>query len=159
MTVFVDAERSDATETGAEVAFGPKVGPNTLERLLCVGTVRVVGMEHGKPVTTTAATGAIPPAIRAAVFHRDGGCTIDGCNSRYRLQPHHIAPFSDGGSHDPDNLATLCWYHHHVAIHQGGYRLDPSTPPHRRRLIRAGCHGPSPPTVRDPLTSSTAEAS
>lgn len=145
VTVFVDAERQDAAETGTEVAYGPRVGPDTLERLLCTGTVRVVGMAHGKPVTATAATRAIPPATRDAVVHRDGGCTIDGCTSRYRLQPHHITPFSEGGSHDSDNLATLCWYHHHVAIHQAGYRLDPSTLPHRRRLIRPRGRDPGRP--------------
>lgn len=137
VTVFVDARHNEAPERAAEVEFGPRVGPDALERLLCTGTVRVVGMEDETPVVTTASTRRIPPAIRDAVALRDGGCSIDGCQSRYRLQPHHIVRYSDGGSHHPDNLATLCWYHHHVAVHQAGYHINPATPRHRRRLHRA----------------------
>jgi hypothetical protein len=147
VTVFVDARVDGAVETAAEVEFGPKVGPATLEGLLCVGRVRVVGLEDGEPVVVSKSTRAIPPAIRAAVFQRDGGCTIDGCSSRHRLEPHHITPRSRGGDHSMDNLTTLCWYHHHVAIHGSGYRIDPDSPPHRRRLIRARrCAGADPPT-------------
>lgn len=144
-TVFVDATGridtggGDPSEATAEVAYGPRVGPDTLELILCTGSVRVVGMNEGKPVTTSSVARAIPNAIRAFVAARDGGCTIDGCASRYRLQPHHVQPWSHGGSHDPDNLTTLCWYHHHVAIHRSGFTIDPTSPPRRRRLVR---HGP-----------------
>ncbi|MDX1449508.1 MAG: HNH endonuclease, partial [Acidimicrobiia bacterium] len=68
--------------------------------------------------------------------HRDGGCTIDGCTSQFRLEPHHIEEQANGGDHHPDNLTLLCWYPHHVVIHQEGFTLDPDTPPGRRRLIR-----------------------
>jgi Domain of unknown function (DUF222)/HNH endonuclease len=147
VTVFVDARSDNTPETAAEVAFGPKVGPETLEALLCGGRIQVVALDDGEPVVATRSTRAIPPAIRAAVLHRDGGCTIGGCGSRYRLEPHHIVRRSDGGSHDMGNLTTLCWYHHHVAIHGSGYRIDPASPPHRRRLIRAShTSGPDPPT-------------
>lgn len=144
-TVFVDATGRVATggnpsEATAEVAYGPRVGPDTLELILCTGSVRVVGIDGGRPVTTSSATRAIPNAVRAFVAARDGGCTIDGCASRYRLQPHHIHPWALGGSHDPDNLTTLCWYHHHVAIHRSGFTIDPESPPRRRRLVRHG-HG------------------
>ena len=134
VSVFVDTRHDHPTET-AEIAFGPRVGPTTLEELLCTGTIRVVDMDGAIPVSTSPATRHIPPAIRDAVAARDGSCTIDGCRSRYRLQPHHVTAYGEGGSHHPDNLTTLCWYHHHVAIHQPGYRIDPHTPPQRRRLI------------------------
>jgi len=137
VTVFVDATHNDAAETGAEIMYGPRVGPNTLETMLCGGAaINVVGLDGGVPIVTSRATRTIPPAIRQTVANRDGGCTIDGCTSRYRLQPHHIIRVADGGTHDADNLTTLCWYHHHVAIHGSGYRIDPESPPHRRRLIR-----------------------
>ncbi len=60
---------------------------------------------------------------------------IDSCRSSYRLQTHHVIPRRDGGDNTPTNLATLCWYHHHIAIHRKGHRIDPHTPPHRRRLL------------------------
>jgi hypothetical protein len=144
VTVFVDGNLAADTggEAGAEIEFGPKVGPATLERILCAGAVKLVGMAEGEPVTTTRASRAIPPAVRHAVLWRDGGCTIDGCRSRYRLQPHHVRPWSAGGSHGPENLTTLCWYHHHVVIHGEGGRLDPASPPGKRRFLRFARAGP-----------------
>lgn len=154
VSVFVDAREADVggrhTEGGAisaEIAYGPHVGPDTLEAMLCSGMVRVIGMAEGKPVTTSTRSRAIPQGIRDAVLNRDGGCTIDGCRSRYRLEPHHIQPRSRGGSHDMANLTTLCWYHHHVAIHGSGYRIDPDSPPARRRLTRGSYPGVDPPRL------------
>jgi hypothetical protein len=141
VTVFVDATRGKATrdnptEMAAEIAAGPRVGPDALEQMLCTGTVSVVSMDGMTPVATSPAARAIPPALRHAILHRDQGCTIDGCASRYRLQPHHIRRWADGGHHGMSNLTTLCWFHHHVAIHGQGYEIDPHTPPFRRRLRR-----------------------
>ncbi len=150
VTVFVDAREEDAPETAAEVGYGPRVGPDTLETLLCTGSVRVVGMHGARPVSTSRTSRTIPPAIRAVVAHRDKRCAIDGCTSRYRLQPHHVQGYATGGDHDPDNLVTLCWYHHHVAVHRSGFRIDPESPPRRRRLMRPtslqpGRSGADPP--------------
>ncbi|HET7845961.1 MAG TPA: HNH endonuclease [Acidimicrobiia bacterium] len=47
---------------------------------------------------------------------------MEGCHSRYRLQPHHIKERQHGGDHHPDNLVTLCWFHHHVVVHERGFR-------------------------------------
>jgi hypothetical protein len=79
-----------------------------------------------------------------------GSCSIEGCRSRYRLQIHHICPRSRGGSQHPDNLTTLCWYHHHVAIHGMGMEIDRETPVHRRRLRwpRGRDPTPTPPDFR-----------
>ncbi len=146
VTVFIDAQAAAATsgELGGSIAAGPRIGPDTIERILCGGSVRIVGLDDkSHPVTITTRSRHIPPAIRDLVLRRDGGCVIDGCRSRYRLQPHHIRPRSRGGTNHPDNLATLCWYHHHVVIHGLGYRLDPHTPPQRRRFLRPA--HPDPP--------------
>lgn len=138
VTVFIDATDTTTTSPAdtAQIAYGPRVGPQTLEELLCTGRIQVVGLDNGTPVVISRATRSIPRAIRHAVIRRDAGCTIDGCRSRYRLEPHHILPWSHGGDHSVDNLTILCWYHHHVAIHGHGYRIDPETPPMRRRLTR-----------------------
>jgi hypothetical protein len=111
----LDAVASSGGELGAEIEYGPRVGPETLREALCNGAVRLIGIEHGRPVVTSDAAHTIPGAIRAFVARRDSRCTIDGCRSRYRLQPHHIRHRVHGGTHDPANLTTLCWYHHHVA--------------------------------------------
>jgi hypothetical protein len=136
VNVHVDATLAGDTrgEAGGEIEFGPRIGPLTLEELLCRGQIRVIVTKDNQPVAASHATRHIPPHIRAHVTKRDGGCTIAGCSSRYRLEPHHITPWADGGTHDPDNLTTLCWYHHHIAIHQHGQRLDPNSPPQNRTL-------------------------
>ena len=157
-TVFVDADLASATsgEAGAAVVSGPRVGPLTLEQILCGGTVEVITTRHGIPTWSSPATKTIPPTVRRFVLHRDGGaCTADGCLSRYRLQPHHVRRRIDGGTHHPNNLATLCCrlsflrryqptnkvggktssFHHHIVIHRMGYRIDPHSPPQRRRFL------------------------
>jgi hypothetical protein len=138
VSILVDLDTANGCggEYGAVIEYGPRVGPDTLQELLCTGTVQIIGLSQGEPVVTSKATRAIPPAIRRLVAHRDGGCTIAGCTSRYRLEPHHIQLRSDGGTHDPENLTTLCWFHHHVAVHQQGLRIDPDSPALCRRLIR-----------------------
>lgn len=64
-------------------------------------------------------TRTIPPATRRAVLHRDGlRCVVPGCRCRLWLDLHHLKPRSLGGSHEPDNLVTLCPLHHRLA-HEG----------------------------------------
>jgi hypothetical protein len=147
VSVFVDLDDANQTgsETGASIEYGPRVGPAVLEELLCTARVQVIGLADGRPVVTTQATRAIPPAVRRHVAHRDAGCVVAGCTSRYRLEPHHLRLYSHGGTHDSDNLATLCWFHHHIAVHRNGMRLDPHSPPHRRRLIRTPVGTDPPP--------------
>ena len=135
--IFVDATLAAATrgEAGAASATGVKVGPNTLGEILCGGKVRVVNCAETHPISYSDLSDTIPPAVRSFVRWRDqGSCSIEGCRSRYRVQPHHIQEKQHGGDHLPDNLISLCWYHHHVAIHQRGMIIDPESPTHRRRL-------------------------
>lgn len=136
ITVFVDTSAIPTnSETGARIADGPRVGPATVERILCEGTVEVIARtEDGQPLAVGHASRSIRPKLRRFVLARDGGCTADGCTSRYRLQPHHRIPWSDGGPTDPVNLATLCWYHHHVVVHGRGYTIDTASPPTRIRF-------------------------
>jgi len=144
VVLFADLDRAAQSggEAGVEIEFGPRVGPAALEEALCTGSVQLVGLEDGKPVVTSDSTKAIPPAMMRFVKWRDGGCTIDGCRSRYRLQVHHIRHRAHRGDNDPDNLTTLCWYHHHVVIHRRGFTLDTHSPPQRRRLISPRRRGP-----------------
>ena len=146
VSIFVDATLAAETngQAGAETSTGIRVGPLTLEEILCDGHVEILKTNvHGEPLTVGKTAKTIPPKLRRFILHRDGGaCTADGCRSRYRLQPHHIVPRSHGGSHDPSNLTTLCWFHHHVVIHRNGYRIDPDSPPQRRRFLKPNGRGP-----------------
>ncbi len=146
VTVFVDAISAAATggETGVTVASGPRVGPATLEAVICSGSVEVLATtSNGTPLNIGRRSRVVSAKLRRFVLHRDGGaCTADGCTSRYRLEPHHITPWGHGGSTDADNLTTLCWYHHHVIVHGEGFHIDPHSPPQRRRFLRPRNHDP-----------------
>jgi Domain of unknown function (DUF222)/HNH endonuclease len=139
VTVFIDATTAAATcgEAGVVIAAGPRVGPNTLAAILCDGVIEVTATTTGGvPVNLGRHSRVVSPQLRRYVIHRDGGvCTAEGCTSRYRLQVHHITPWSQGGPTDADNLTTLCWYHHHVVVHGSGYRIDPHSPSQRRRFL------------------------
>lgn len=139
--IFIDAGLAAGSdgERGVSVVGGPRVGPATLGEILCAGTNRVTVFDGGtRSVSTSPASWTIPPAVRAFVFQRDGHrCVIAGCQSRSRLQSHHLVSYAQGGTHHPDNLITVCWYHHHVVIHQQGLVVDPESPPQRRTFLRA----------------------
>ena len=124
-----------ANSQGVETLGGPRVGPLTVEEVECEGRVEPVTITDGQVVDIGPVRRQIPKRLRRAVLARDRKCVIDSCRSSYRLQTHHVIPRRDGGENAAGNLATLCWYHHHIAIHRKGHRIDPDTPPHRRRLL------------------------
>ena len=128
------AEESGNTQ-GVELFNGPRVGPQTVEMVECEGRTEPVTIQDGEIVETGPLQRQVPRRLRRAVLARDRKCVIDSCQSSYRLQTHHVIPTRDGGANTADNLATLCWYHHHIAVHRRGHRIDPDTPPHRRRLL------------------------
>ena len=148
LTVFVDATVAAPTNgtSGVRLEAGPQVGPNAVEAIMCTGAVEVTARtSDGTPLALGRKTRVVPPRLRRFTLHRDGAvCTVAGCVSRYRLQVHHIIPWSQDGRTDPDNLTTLCWFHHQVVIHGQGFRIDPDSPPQRRRLQNPQIHAPPP---------------
>ena len=111
VTVFVDARQNNPAQTTAVVEYGPRVGPDALEQISCTGKVQIIGLDtQGIPVSTSPATRTIPPAIRHTVAHRDGACVIDGCASRYRLQPdtrsHHGTELRSNSRGTPEAFPT-----------------------------------------------------
>ena len=141
VSVMIDPETFAAShgEAGAALTTGPRIGPEAVDEMLCNGSVEILmSADSGAPLAVGPTTQVIPPKIRRLVLARDGGCVIDGCGSTYRLEVHHIVPRSRGGMHDPANLVTLCWYHHHIEIHGRGKTIDPASPPRRRRLVPRG---------------------
>ncbi|HEX6947845.1 MAG TPA: HNH endonuclease, partial [Acidimicrobiia bacterium] len=149
VTVFVDADQAASSgRAGVYVESGPRIGQRMLQAILCDAVTEVVGVNgDGTPLRYGRRSRTIPPSLRRAIIHRDGNrCAITGCGSRNRLQVHHITPWSQGGRTDPDNLITLCWYHHHIAVHQHG--LTPIRDPKTRRWTLTR-RDRSPPWDRD----------
>lgn len=94
--------------------------PDVLERAACdaqhIGAVDGPSPSHGGRAR---ASQTIPPAVRRQVFRRDGGrCRVDGCTNANWLEVHHLRLRSEGGTHDPDQLAVLCGLHHR-RLHAG----------------------------------------
>ena len=146
VSVFIEADLAAPTagEAGVYLEAGPGVGRLALEGLLCESISEVtVFSDGGEPMRYGRRSRAIPLALRRGILRRDGNrCVIDGCDSRNRLQVHHVVPWSRGGPTDPSNLITVCWYHHHIAIHQHG--LGPYRHPRHGRY-RLQHPGRAPP--------------
>jgi 5-methylcytosine-specific restriction endonuclease McrA len=76
----------------------------------------------GRVLEVGARTRTIPPALRRALRHRDGGCRFPGCGSRF-TQGHHIRHWANGGPTTLSNLASLC-RRHHRAVHEEGFQIQ-----------------------------------
>jgi hypothetical protein len=63
----------------------------------------------------------IPPRVRREVLTRDRHrCRRKGCHHTRFLDIHHITPRAKGGTHDPENLVTLCTSCHGLYHEQNG---------------------------------------
>ena len=62
--------------------------------------------------------------LREVVLSRDGNhCQVSGCPSRVTLHIHHRTPVAKGGEHIPDNLVSLCDFHHALEPDEGHERI------------------------------------
>ncbi|MDE0642514.1 MAG: DUF222 domain-containing protein [bacterium] len=136
VTVIKQADLAEASDNTQGIEIGRiRIGPDALAEIECVGREETVYQHDEQKVEPGPTTRQIPRKLRRAVLARDGKCVIDSCGRIYRLQTHHIIPQKNGGPHTSENLATLCFFHHHIAIHRLGHQIDPHSPPHRRRLL------------------------
>lgn len=136
VTVIVDAREAAPTEGEAGVILdsGVRVGRQALGAILCDANVEVTAraadgrfMDYGRRERTA------PPALKRALLAEAGfTCAADGCTSRRRLQIHHLTPWAEGGRTDQRELVVLCWFHHHVVVHERGFEVV--VHPDRRRV-------------------------
>ncbi len=62
--------------------------------------------------------------LRSVVIGRDfSRCQVTGCPSRLELHVHHMRPVAEGGTHSPDNLVSLCDFHHGLEPEKGHERI------------------------------------
>jgi hypothetical protein len=102
------------------------------------------------PLDVGQTTDDIPVHLRRLVALRDQGCQFPGgCDQpAAACEPHHVVHRADGGTTSLANLKDYCWWHHHVVLHQLGWRLtvhpdgtSQVTSP-AGKIIRS--HGPPP---------------
>jgi hypothetical protein len=127
LTVFVDAAHAAESngEAGIVLEAGPRVGRQALEAILCDSNVEVIAktedgeyMNYGRGTRTATAS-----QKRALLDRYAGTCAADGCDSRYRLEAHHLTPWTQGGRTDVNEMLLLCWFHHHVVVHRRGFMI------------------------------------
>lgn len=127
VVVTIDARTAaaDGGQTGVAVLGGTRLGPRALEEVICNARVDLIGItQEGRPLALGRRSRVVSRRLRRHVMERDMGCTVEGCTSRYRLEVHHEVPWSRGGRTDPESLLTLCWFHHHVAVHREGLVIE-----------------------------------
>jgi hypothetical protein len=108
-------------------------------------------------------TDDIPVHLRRLVALRDQTCQFPGgCDQpAAACEPHHVVHRADGGRTSLNGLKNYCWWHHHVVLHQMGWKLivHPDGTSQVRspegKIIRSHSPppGPSPPatpTGQDP---------
>lgn len=62
--------------------------------------------------------------LRSVVVGRDSNrCQVTGCPSRLELHVHHMCPVAKGGTHSPDNLVSICDFHHALEPEKGHERI------------------------------------
>ncbi len=76
---------------------------------------------------------------------RDGGCRINGCvTPAGACDAHHAVHWADHGVTEPDNLALVCWHHHHW-LHEQHWRLQPHGAGHFTLIDPHGAEHPVRP--------------
>lgn len=127
VTIFVDADQATLTagEAGLRLEAGPKVGVKALEAILCDAITELsVRADDGRYMDYGHKSRTAPPALKRTLMDKHQNmCAADGCDSRYRLEAHHIIPWQHGGATDQTNMTLLCWFHHHVVIHERGFLI------------------------------------
>jgi hypothetical protein len=70
-------------------------------------------------------TDEIPVHLRRLVALRDQTCRHPGgCDQpAAQCEPHHVVHRADGGHTSLTGLQDWCWWHHHVLLHQMGWKL------------------------------------
>jgi hypothetical protein len=107
----------------ARVANGPGLPDALVQRLLCDGRVRTLLVKDENVLDVGRSHRLVTRKQYRALVKRHGGCCAHpGCPNTTKLHAHHVIPWLVGGPTNLDNLILLC-ERHHVALHDGAYRI------------------------------------
>lgn len=119
IVVHVDGELLTGGRGAAEIAGGPVISSETLERLGCNARWQYVAEGPNGPIGVGRVSRIVPPGLARQVLRSYGyRCAFPGCGCRVFLECHHLKSWRQGGPTDFDNLAPFCWWHHAV-LHRG----------------------------------------
>jgi hypothetical protein len=103
-----------------------EITTEAVRRLACdAGIHRMVTHGHSAVCDYGRQTRTISDALYELLFVRDGGCRWPGCDVEAAFcDAHHALHWGDLGETEPENLALLCWHHHHC-LHEQHFSLEP----------------------------------
>ncbi|WP_132994092.1 HNH endonuclease [Gordonia zhaorongruii] len=117
----------------ASLDEGPALRSAERDEAHCDASLRVV--RHGEGDVMSVSGRRVGPILRwgrkrrvpnaalvRTVMMRDRSCQSPGCGRTRHLHIHHVQPWSEGGTTDPDNLILLCSQHHR-ALHGGQFSI------------------------------------
>jgi Domain of unknown function DUF222. len=110
---------TDAVRGAGTTLAGDVLSPQTVRKLACDASIipMVLGSQ-GQPLDVGRTKRLVTPALLAALWARDKGCTFPGCGRPPQwCAAHHVKHWIDGGPTALLNLALVCEYHH-VWAHQ-----------------------------------------
>ena len=109
----------DAVRGAGRTLDGTVLSPQTIRKLACDASIipMVLGSQS-QPLDVGRTKRLVTPALLAALWARDKGCTFPGCGRPPQwCAAHHVKHWIDGGPTALTNLALVCEYHH-VWAHQ-----------------------------------------
>jgi len=120
VVVTIDLERLTGAVRGAGLTLDRQVlSPQSVRRLACDASIipMVLGSQS-QPLDVGRTKRLLTPALLAALWARDKGCTYPGCGRPPQWsEAHHVQHWADGGPTALTNLALLCAAHH-TWVHQ-----------------------------------------
>ncbi len=101
-----------------------------------------------RSATTATRPAPSPTPCMSCWWCRDGGCRWPGCDIEAAFcDAHHAQHWGDLGETEPDNLALLCWHHHHC-LHEQHFSLEPLGAGHFQLHTPTGTtHDTRPPRI------------
>ena len=112
-------------QPGPSVLEGSGIGvpAGTSRRLSCDANLVVMTHdEAGSVLDVGRKRRTVPPAMRRALDHREGGCRFPGCGLTH-TDAHHMRHWAEGGETKLGNLILVCAFHHR-ALHEGGFSVE-----------------------------------
>jgi len=122
--VFAGHPLANLESLQCEIAgFGP-IPRVTAERLLCDCALGRVVTGRSQLLDLGRRTRTVPDRLRRAIVLRDEHCQFPGCRAPAAwCDAHHLVWWTRGGSTSLENCLLLC-RRHHVAVHEGGWKLE-----------------------------------
>jgi hypothetical protein len=122
--LFTKGLPTDLLDVRCEIDGFGSISRATAERLLCdCAFGRVVMRGRSQLLELGRRTRTVPDRLRRAIVMRDEHCQFPGCRAPASwCDAHHLILWTDGGPTSLENCLLLC-RRHHVAVHEGGWKL------------------------------------